>query len=64
MAHLSIIAARHVYGVHSFTTGFVQCPKPKIKNENDALAYALWLEKHGFEREAEDFLNRYCRNRL
>lgn len=60
MAQFSIFANRQTLGIYSFTTGFVRCPKPKIKNESDALAYALWLEKHGRGREAEDFLNRYC----
>lgn len=60
MPQLQITATEYICGVHSFTEGFVKTPRPRIKNDRDALAFALWLERHGREKEAIAFLERYC----
>ena len=60
MPQINIIVTENGIFTSCFVAGTRKCSHPKIKNESDALAYALWLEKHGFESEAEDFLNRYC----
>lgn len=60
MPQLRIIHNQNFSGVHSFTDGFVPAPKPKLKSEDDILAHALWLERHGRECEALAFLDRIC----
>ncbi|MCA9367974.1 hypothetical protein KC887_06990 [Candidatus Kaiserbacteria bacterium] len=48
---------------YSFTSGVLYQPKPDwvIRNDTDALAYALYLERRGRKVEAMEFLNRYLR---
>jgi len=50
---------QHWYS-YSFTTGPVPSRSPHITTEADALARAMWLERHGYVDEASDFLDRYC----
>lgn len=46
--------------VSCFTTGTLQIkPTFCIKNENDALAHAMWLERHNREDEACFFLDEW-----
>jgi len=47
--------------VYSFTSGTI-CYQPKdwdIKSDDDALAYALYMERRGRSEEAEAFLEQY-----
>jgi hypothetical protein len=47
--------------VYSFTTGVrtLQVPDWRIRNDTDALAHALYLERRGKQDEAERFLEVY-----
>lgn len=58
MAHQSTIRGTFVF---SFTTGIMtfQVPDWQIRNDTDALAYALYLERRGRNDEAECFLETY-----
>jgi hypothetical protein len=58
MAHKSTVRGTFVY---SFTTGVlaVKVSNWRIRNDADALAYALYLERQGKNDEAECFLERY-----
>lgn len=59
MSNATIVAtaAGRVCGVHSWTEGFkpLKCPR-KVATEDDILAVALWLEKHGKPEEALAYL--------
>ncbi len=47
--------------LYSWTTGVVKAKIPnRIKTEDDALAYALYLSRRGMQEEAEHFLDHYC----
>jgi len=47
--------------LHSFVEG-VRVARPKLREtEADALAHALWLEKHGASERAEEYLEEYLR---
>ena len=60
MSHIVICSDKGRVGYFSFTTGFVASPQPVLKSEDDILAHALWLERHGREEEALAFLERRC----
>ena len=48
-----------VVAVYSWTTGLVKVARPKtFASEEQILAHALYLEKHGRSEEAVDFLDR------
>ena len=53
------------YGVyvHDFVRGsrLVTC-ECKVRNEDEALAHALWLERRGRDEEAERFLDDWLAN--
>lgn len=50
-----------IVGTHSFTDGFKVSQKtPAIRTEDDALAWALWLQKHRSADEADASLEHYC----
>ena len=55
-----IISSGVVVGAFSFTTGFVprKCTTSRM-SENDVLARALWLERHGRHDEAEMLISRW-----
>ncbi len=59
-AKLVLSADGHVFGVHSWTDGFVaiKCPR-KCMTEDDALAIALWLANRGLREEAEEFIENF-----
>ena len=61
MSLMSIIKIDGQYCTFSFTTGL---KKPKqewcIRNDTDALAYAMHLSRNGEETEALRFLDIYC----
>lgn len=47
--------------LHSFVDG-AKVARPKFREtEADALAHALWLEKHGASEQAEKYLEEYLR---
>ena len=60
-ATLVATADGHVCGVHSWTEGFtaLKCPTRKVRTEDDVLAVALWLEKHGRQDEALAYLEHF-----
>ena len=48
-----------VVAVYSWTTGYKKVARPKtFSSEEQILAHALYLERHGRHEEAEDFLDR------
>jgi hypothetical protein len=50
-----------VVGAFSFTTGFVSHTfTTRPMKEDDVMATALWLEKHGHRDEGELLLDRWC----
>lgn len=61
MAQFHICVSNTSCGVYSFTTGYIPSPEPKIKNDEDVLALALWLEHQGREEESWELLERYCK---
>lgn len=63
MAHQNTV--RGTFIVYSFTTGvrLVKVADWCIRNDADALAYALYLERQGKNDEAEDFLERYLQQK-
>jgi hypothetical protein len=59
MADLLIVVTPKGLGTFSFPCGLiVKRPKEK-KSEDDILARALWLERHGKSDDAEALLDRY-----
>ncbi len=61
MAEMVIVAIRTTHVLFSWTTGVVPAKIPnRIKSDNDALAYAMYLTRHGRPEEAEAFLDEYC----
>ena len=53
-----------IVGTHSFVDGFrVSRKTPTIRTEADALAWALWLQNHRGDAEADAFLEHYCVHR-
>lgn len=61
MAHLAIIPIKCSFVVYSWTTGVVNVKVPRrIRTDDDALAYAMYLHRHGRTEEAEVFLDNYC----
>jgi len=66
MPQFTIHSTRNGLQVSCFTTGTLQIkPTFNIRDENDALAYAMWLERHDREDEAccflEEWLTKNCR---
>jgi hypothetical protein len=61
MSQMSITKFGEQYVVFSWTTGPI-APKFewKIRNDDDAIAYAMYLSRHGQSEEAEIFLEHYC----
>ncbi len=54
----------HIRGTHDWVKGFkpLVCPH-RSSSENDVLARALYLERHGLPEEANDLLEKYLRER-
>lgn len=52
----------HVRGTHDWVEGFkpLACPRRPL-GENDVLARALYLERHGLPEEANELLEEYLR---
>ena len=60
MANFEVCKLHNTLGVFSFTTGFIASPKREPRTEDEILAEALWLERHGRDDEALRLLDRYC----
>lgn len=65
MAQMAIIILtnpRPRVATFSWTTGVIARDPNRwvIRNDNDAQAYALYLEKHGMSEEAQNFIDSYC----
>ena len=55
-----IVQCGVVVGAFSFTTGFVPRKCTTLRtSENDVLARALWLERHGRQDEADTLISRW-----
>lgn len=63
MSNAAIVATAdgRVCGVHSWTEGFraLSPPRKRRPSEDDILASALWLEKHGRGDEALAYIERF-----
>jgi len=61
MPQMSIIKTHDKYVAFSWTTGPVATTFDwKIRNDDDASAYAMYLNRHGEPEKAEYFLDNYC----
>jgi hypothetical protein len=65
MTHMVIVARtlnnKPKIVTYSWTTGVVAAKIPnRIKTDDDAIAFAMYLNRHGQHDEAEMFLDRYC----
>jgi hypothetical protein len=60
MCQTHIFTTRNGLFVYSWTDGVRMAPAPRIKHDDDAQAFMLWLQKHGYPDEAERFLEAYC----
>ena len=60
-ATVVVTADGHICGVHSWTEGYrpLATPRKRRPSENDILATALWLEKHGRGEEALAYIERF-----
>jgi hypothetical protein len=61
MSQQYVTSRNGVIGVFSFTMGFTASPRPALKTDDDYLAQALWLERHGRQDEAFELLDRRCK---
>ncbi len=60
MPQHNFLATKRGIIISSFATGtFVLQIEHRIRNDNDALAKALYLERHGKQEEAEKLLERW-----
>lgn len=61
MSQMSIIKFSEEYVAFSWTTGLItNNRKWKIRNDDDAIAYAMYLSRRGEQEKAENFLDCYC----
>lgn len=62
MAQMAIIQHNSKFLAYSWTTGVVEVKPPKrVMTDDDALAYAMFLNRRGMPEEAEAFLDDYCK---
>jgi hypothetical protein len=56
------ICGRRLVVRNTFADGTMVCTltAPRRTSENDILAHALWLERHGRAEEASEFLDKWC----
>lgn len=60
MCQTHIIKTSYGYFLYSFTEGCRPVSVPRIRNDDDAQTYALWLSRQNKHDEAERFLEAYC----
>jgi len=60
MCQMHIFPTSRGLFVYSWTDGVRMVPAPRIKHDDDAQAFMLWLLNHGYTEEAERFLDAYC----